>query len=187
MILQLSDRILAPSGEVRRLIEEGFRGVGKDAVEVHVVANRSRWNFSGRAWPELPRGRASSRETRYLVEISMPRRPSDEGFPYRWKYPRLKTAPRLVANSWEERLVALAAHEAYHVKQFRFGMRKSEVTAERWAGRALERYRARTLPTFPASSTSRSTTRGRWSEADAVRSSTGTRAARMSTSPETNA
>jgi hypothetical protein len=183
VILHLSDRIAAPSGEVRRLIEEGFRGIGKDGVEVHVVANRSRWNFSGRAWPEVPRGRATSTETRYLVEISMPRRPSDEGFPYRWKYPRLKTAPRLVANSWEERLVALAAHEAYHVKQFRFGMRKSEVTAERWAGRALERYRARALPAPPIS---RSTRTGRWSEADAVRSSPGTRAARMSTSPETN-
>jgi hypothetical protein len=183
VILHVSDRISSPHGEVRRLIEEGFGGVGKGAVEVHVVANRSRWNFSGRAWPELPRGRASSRETRYLVEVSMPKRPSEEGFPYRWKYPRLKTAPRLVANSWEERLVALAAHEAYHVKQFRLGMRKSEVAAERWAGRALERYRARARSPLP---TARSTTTGRWSDAEAVPASAGTRAARISSSPETN-
>ena len=142
MILRLSERIRVPHGEVRSLILEGFRGVGKDDVEIQVIANRSRWVFSGRAWPELPRGRATSARTKFLVEISMPRAPSAEGFPYRWKYPRLKTAPRLIAYSWQERLVALAAHEAYHVKQFRLGMRKSEVTAERWAGRALDRHRA---------------------------------------------
>jgi hypothetical protein len=143
VILRVSQRIAVPSGEIRRLVEEGFRGIGKDAVEVHVIPNRSRWVFHGRAWPDLPPGRASSARTRFLVEISMPRNPAPDGFPYRWKYPRLKTAPRLVAHTWEERLVALAAHEAYHVKQFRFGMRKSEVTAERWAGRALDRFRAR--------------------------------------------
>jgi len=178
VILRVSDRVVVPAEELRALIEEGFRGVGKGDVEVQVVPNRSRWVFSGRAWPELPARRATSERTEYLVEISMPRRPSEEGFPYRWKYPRLKTAPRLVAETWQERLVALAAHEAYHVRQFRLGMRKSEVAAERWAARALERYRARQAVR------SISTTTGRWSEARAVVGSDGTRAARTARSRE---
>jgi hypothetical protein len=176
VILYVSPRISVPAEELNRLVQEGFRGVGKDDVEVQVVANRSRWIFSGRAWPELPLRRASSPRTRFLVEISMPRRPSEAGFPYRWKYPRLKTAPRLEARTWQERLVALAAHEAYHVRQFRLGMRKSEVAAERWAGRALERFRA------AQAGSAISTTTGRWSEARAISGSNGTRAETTSSS-----
>jgi len=176
VILRIGPRVTVPEEELRTLIREGFRGVGKDDVEVHVVGNRSRWTFSGRAWPELPTRRATSPKTRYLVEISMPRRPSAEGFPYRWKYPRLKTAPRLEAVNWEERLVALAGHEAYHVRQFRLGMRKSEVAAERWAARVLERFRA------GQRGREISTTTGRWSDAWAISSSNGTRAERTSRS-----
>ena len=43
---------------------------------------------------------------------------------------------------WRERLVALAAHEACHVRQFREGLRRSEVEAERWALRVLEAWRS---------------------------------------------
>ncbi|MFL5767564.1 MAG: hypothetical protein ACJ758_06935 [Actinomycetota bacterium] len=176
MILVISPRIAVPEEELHALIQEGFRGVGKDDVEVQVVANRSRWVFSGRAWPERPTRRVTSAKTRYLVEISMPRSPSAEGFPYRWRYPRLKTAPRLEAASWQERLVALSAHEAYHVRQFRLGMRKSEVTAERWAARALDRFRSGQL------GSDISTTTGRWSDARAMSSSNGTRAVRSARS-----
>ncbi|MFL5736505.1 MAG: hypothetical protein ACJ76P_04125 [Actinomycetota bacterium] len=176
MILRVSPRIAVREEDLRALLQEGFRGVGKDDVEVQVVANRSRWIFSGKAWPELPARRATSARTRYLVEISMPRKPSGDGFPYRWKYPRLKTAPRLEAWNWQERLVALAAHEAYHVRQFRLGMRKSEVAAERWAGRSLERFRA------AQRGREISTTTGRWSEARAMSSSNGTRTERISRS-----
>jgi hypothetical protein len=72
----------------------------------------------------------------------MPARPSTDGYPLQWKYPRLKTAPVFTAHDWRDQLLAVAAHEAYHVKQFRNGMRRSEVAAERWAFRALERTRA---------------------------------------------
>ena len=170
MILLISPRVAVPLEEVRSLVREGFRGVGKADVEVQIVANRSRWVFSGKAWPELPVRRASSPRTRFLVEISMPRKPSADGFPYCWKYPRLKTAPRLEARTWQERLVALAAHEAYHVRQFRLGMRKSEVAAERWAGRALDRFRA------AQDGRAISTTNGRWSDARSISGSNGTRA-----------
>lgn len=141
MRVLISDQVRADHEEVRGIISDGFHGISRADVEVHVSANRSRWIFTGRAWPELPPGRATNTETKFLVQIMMPRRPVASGFPYVWKYPRLKTAPELVAHTWQERLLAVAAHEAYHVKQFRFGMRRSEVTAERWAGRALERLR----------------------------------------------
>jgi hypothetical protein len=154
MILRLTERLRVPPEEVRDLILEGFHGVGKQGVEVHVVANRSRWVFSGKAWPEPPKRRVTSAGTEFLVEISMPRAPAAEGFPYRWRYTGLKTAPRLIAFTWQERLVALAAHEAYHVKQFRLGMRKSEVAAERWAVRALERHRELAVPSMARSATS---------------------------------
>jgi hypothetical protein len=37
--------------------------------------------------------------------------------------------------------VALVAHEAYHTRQFREGLRRSEVQAERWAAQILESWR----------------------------------------------
>jgi hypothetical protein len=127
---------------LRGLISEGFKGIGRADVEVHVVPNRSRFAISGRAWPDLPPGRARAGTTRFLVQIEMPRKPSAAGYPFVWRYPNRKTAPDLMARDWRERLLAVAAHEAYHVKQFRHGMRRSEVTAERWAQRTLDRYRA---------------------------------------------
>ncbi len=141
MRIVVSELITADHQEVRGLIHEGFHGVGKDAVEVHVVTNGSRFAISGRAWPELPKSRPVAPGTHYLVQIEMPRRPSGKGYPFVWRYPRLKTPPELRARDWRERLLAVAAHEAYHVKQFRSGMRRSEVTAERWAERMLADYR----------------------------------------------
>ena len=40
-----------------------------------------------------------------------------------------------------ERLLALAAHEACHVRQFRDGSRRSEIQAERFALATLEAWR----------------------------------------------
>jgi hypothetical protein len=145
MKILIAERIRADHEEVEGIVTDGFHGIGRDNVEVHVAANRSRFVFTGKAWPEPPLGRATDPGTRFLVQIVMPQRPSRTGFPYVWKYPRLKTAPELVANCWQERLLAVAAHEAYHVKQFRMQMRRSEITAERWAGRALERLRAQEI------------------------------------------
>ncbi len=137
----ISEAIAADHEELRGLVGEGFRGIGREGVEVHIVPNRSRWAISGRAWPELPVRRARSQLTRYLVQIEMPRKPSAAGYPFSWRYPKRKTAPEMTASDWRERLLAVAAHEAYHVKQFRSGMRRSEVTAERWAVKVLTRYR----------------------------------------------
>ena len=105
------------------------------------MATRSPQRFTGRAWSEPPKRRPRAPETRWLVEIVMPSRPPTDGYPLEWRYPGLKTAPAFVARDWRDLLFAVAAHEAYHVKQFRMGKRRSEIAAERWAHRALTRAR----------------------------------------------
>lgn len=142
MHIVVANAVKADHEEVRGLVTEAFSGIGKDGVEVWVVATRSPDRFTGKAWPQVPRNRSVEPDTHYLVELVMPGRPPASGYPFEWRYPKLKTAPPIVVNDWRERLFALAAHEAYHVKQFRQGMRRSEVTAERWALKALHRMRA---------------------------------------------
>ncbi len=142
MLVVISHLIRADHEEVEGLVREAFRGIGKEGVEVQVAATRSPTRFTGKAWPEPPGRRATDAETRWLVEIVMPARPPADGYPLQWRYPRLKTAPTFTARDWRERVFTVAAHEAYHVKQFRMGMRRSEVAAELWAFKALERMRA---------------------------------------------
>lgn len=141
MLIVISKLVRADHEEVGGVIREGFRGIGKDGVEVQVLATRSPQRFAGRAWVEPPRRRSRAPETRWLVEIVMPARPPEDGYPLEWRYPHLKTAPTFVAQNWRDQLFAVAAHEAYHIKQFRMGKRRSEIAAERWAHRALERTR----------------------------------------------
>jgi hypothetical protein len=52
-----------------------------------------------------------------------------------------KRAPLIEVHDWREALVVVASHEARHVHQFRHGKPRSEVDAERFAAKALERYR----------------------------------------------
>lgn len=146
MLVTISHLIRADHEEIEGLINEAFRGIGKEQVEVQVVATRSAHRFTGKAWAEPPARRPRSAETRWLVELVMPARPTPDGYPLEWRYPRLKTAPVFLANDWRDQLFAVAAHEAYHVKQFRMGMRRSEVAAERWAHKALERSRLLSRP-----------------------------------------
>ena len=72
----------------------------------------------------------------------------NRAYPRTYRYPRLKTAPWITVSDWQERFVALVAHEAFHTRQFREGLRRSEVQAERWAARILESWRE-TRPVVP--------------------------------------
>ena len=51
-------------------------------------------------------------------------------------------SPLLKLADWREALVAVAAHEAWHIHQFRYGLRRVEAHCEGVAAHALERYRA---------------------------------------------
>jgi hypothetical protein len=53
-----------------------------------------------------------------------------------------KRSPLIVVNDWREALVAVAAHEARHIHQHRRKKPLSEVDCERFAAKALARYRA---------------------------------------------
>jgi hypothetical protein len=81
---------------------------------------------------------------RYLVRLDLPSVFRNRGYPLTYRYRGLRTAPWITVRNWRERLVALAAHEAYHTHQFRHAMRRSEVQAERWAVGILESWRTAT-------------------------------------------
>lgn len=51
------------------------------------------------------------------------------------------TSPPIYMENWMEALVAISAHEAKHIYQFRHGKCLSEVKAERHAAKRLEAYR----------------------------------------------
>ncbi len=137
--------ITADHEEIRRLVAEAFAGLeGADVVVEVVRARHSRLSFTGLAFWELPptaRRRLPS-EVRYLVRLRLPSAIRNRSYPKTYRYRDRTTAPWITVEDWRERLVALAAHEACHVRQFREGLRRSEVEAERWALRVLDAWRS---------------------------------------------
>ncbi len=129
-------------GELAGLIREAFSGIEADGVEVHVERARNSWeSFTGRAYSGRPRRPRSHPETRYLVRLKVPGYLRNRAYPRTYRYPGLVTAPWITVRDWRERFVALVAHEAFHTRQFREGLRRSEVQAERWAAQALQTWR----------------------------------------------
>jgi hypothetical protein len=139
--------IRADGGELRRLIDDGFEGVDPDRVEVRVDRARgARESFTGRAHGRRPPRLASRADTAFLVQLRIPATLRNRAYPKTYRYPRRATAPAITVRDWRERLLALAAHEAWHVHQFRHGLPRSEVAAERWALRTLQAWRDRGRP-----------------------------------------
>lgn len=111
------------------------------------VDDRLAERMSACAYYSLPSIARLSPGSRYLVTMRLPRDLEGLPYPQQLQYRRagvaMATAPVVQVRSWLEELVHLAAHEARHIAQFRLGLPKSEVDAERWAARAVERYRVR--------------------------------------------
>lgn len=155
MRLRLSEEIRADHAEIRRLVAEGFDGVEHHDVDVEVVrAREARLSFTGLAFWELPPAavRRGTAGVRFLVRLRLPATIRNRAYPKTYRYRGRKTAPWITVGDWRERLLALAAHEACHVRQFRHGLRRSEVEAERWAAARLEAWRAgesESAPTGP--------------------------------------
>jgi hypothetical protein len=142
--VRVRPEIRADHDDVRRLVVDGFHGVGEQGVEVVVERARStRESFTGRAYFVLPSRPEPHPDTKYLVKLKIPGTPRNRAYPKTYRYWNRTTAPWITVGDWRERLVALAAHEACHVRQFRGGLRRSEVEAERWAARILDAWRAR--------------------------------------------
>lgn len=104
-----------------------------------VVTNR----LLNTEFPDIRLARVSA-GTRYLVTMRLPRSLDALAYPQQLQYRRagvvMATAPVVQVRTWLEELVHLAAHEARHVAQFRHNLRKSEIDAELWAARAVERF-----------------------------------------------
>lgn len=62
-------------------------------------------------------------------------------YPHKHKYYNRKTAPPYILNSWQEQVVALAAHEGRHIWQFMNVPRASEIDAEYYTIERLKHYR----------------------------------------------
>ncbi|HJP65976.1 MAG TPA: hypothetical protein VKA30_06710 [Actinomycetota bacterium] len=147
MLIRVSDHIRGDHAELRALVRDAFEGVDPRGVEIHIEpARHSGESFTGLAYFSLPSRSRLEPGTEYLVRLRLPRALRNRAYPRTYRYPRLKTAPWITVRDWRERLVALAAHEACHVRQFREGIRRSEVQAERWALRLLHEWRASTVP-----------------------------------------
>jgi hypothetical protein len=143
VLIRISQQIAADHNELRRLVHQAFDGVDPAGVEVHIdPIRRPSDSFTGLAYFRLPSRPRLQPGTEYLVKLRLPRALRNRAYPKTYRYPRLKTAPWITVGDWRERLVALAAHEACHVRQFRSGVRRSEVQAERWALRILGSWRA---------------------------------------------
>jgi hypothetical protein len=143
--LRISDEIRGDHAEIARLIREAFVGIEHADVQVEVVgARHSGLSFTGVAFWELPPSRKRALPgIRYLIRLRLPATLRNRAYPKTYQYRGRTTAPWITVGDWGERLLALAAHEACHIRQFRLGLRRSEVEAERWAASALEARRAR--------------------------------------------
>jgi hypothetical protein len=131
--------------EVRELVQFATQGVDMSRVCVNVKGGRG---LSARAYDGVPSISNAPRRARYLVTIKVgngvrfPVGPlnrngkgPDEVGP-RNRYPFFTYA------DWREWLVSAAAHEAWHIHQYRHGTRRSEVDCERFSEKALNRYRS---------------------------------------------
>jgi hypothetical protein len=140
VLIRVSQDIRTDHDELRRLVRWAFDGVDVSAVEVHLESlRRPRESFTGLAYFQLPTRPRTEPGTSYLVRLRLPRALRNRDYPKTYRYPGRRTAPWITVGDWRERLLALAAHEACHIWQFRGGHRRSEIQAERWAaGRLLE-------------------------------------------------
>ncbi|MDP9341533.1 MAG: hypothetical protein M3Q23_05375 [Actinomycetota bacterium] len=139
MQLRIDPSIRADHGELRQFVVAGFEGV--DATGVVVLVERARGrqdSFTGRAYGQPLRSMRRWPGVRFVVRLRIPATLRNRGYPMTHRYRGRKTAPWITVSTWRERLVALAAHEACHVRQFREGTRRSEVEAERWALAVLQ-------------------------------------------------
>jgi len=142
VLIAVSEEIRANHVLLRSIVSEGFGGLAADDVEVCVEPPRDRGlAFCGRAYAEPPARWRTTERTRYIVRLFVPRRLVARGYPRTYRYRDRSTAPWITVQDWRERLLALAAHEACHIRQFRDGSRRSEIQAERFALQTLTAWR----------------------------------------------
>lgn len=126
--------------EIRKIVTSGFKGTNDSGVEIHVKAKRQgSTDFTGYAYRGVPGIANVAKTTRWLVTLTIPRELDAISYPRTWKYPGLKTAPEFHLCCWQSDLFHLASHEAGHVRQFQNRRSCSEIKAEKWAARCMEK------------------------------------------------
>ena len=101
------------------------------------VKNARGYACAGSAYDGVPAISNAPPSSDYLVTIRLG---PPEAFPAALVHRR--RSPRIEVASWREGLVAVAAHEAKHIEQYRRGDPRSEVACECFAADILQRYRA---------------------------------------------
>lgn len=133
--------------EVKRLVAFATRGVNMTRVCVNVKGSAQR-RWAGRAYGYIPSYSNAPRTAKYLISLRFGEWTGPiPDHDYHGRSPEQKPDSRfpfLRFDTWQEMIIGLAAHEAQHVHQFRHGKRRSEVRCERFAARALARWREET-------------------------------------------
>jgi hypothetical protein len=103
-----------------------------------IAVDRTRHWVTGRAYGGVPHPRAVPRGTAYVVSVKVPQIIPPGMLPADRTYHRARSAGAARIENPADDLVLVLAHELHHVEQFRHGLPRSEVAAER-AGQAALR------------------------------------------------
>jgi len=136
--MKITNRSSRPDKEVKQLIGFSVKRLRKILPKAHyqnlqITVTDTDRAYQGRAWDSL------RHEGYYRILIRIGKNFPVEHAGYRWKY---KTAPEYTMDTWQESLVVVAAHEAYHIIQFHKKDKRSEIKAEKFAVKVVERYRS---------------------------------------------
>jgi hypothetical protein len=133
MVVQNTSRY--PTDEVERLVRFATGDLDMRRVCVN-VKNSHRYAYGGYAYLGVPEISNAPTSSEYLVTLRL-------GAPDRFPFtpPRRRGSPPLQLGCWREALVAVAAHEAWHIQQYRQELPRSEVACERFEAVVLERFR----------------------------------------------
>lgn len=129
-----------PDPEVAELVEYAVRDVDMRDVFVrlrNIRDTRRRGPYRGRAYRSVPRISSAPAAAAYLVTLHL-------GPPRMFPLPPhrpTRRSPELDIATWQEALVAVAAHEAAHVEQYRRQLPVSEVACNVHAARVLAAFR----------------------------------------------
>jgi len=136
MILRNTSRY--PDSEVRDLVKFACKGFNDKRVCIN-VKNCNTSIYRGRAYGGVPYISNAPKSSKYLVVIRIG---SPDRFPTQGNG-GYKRVPDFEIKDWKEALVAIVAHELTHIKQYRYGKRRSEVKCEMAEIKKLQEYRNR--------------------------------------------
>jgi hypothetical protein len=130
-----------PSDDVLRLVLFATANVDMRRVCVN-VKNSHRYACGGYAYLGVPEISNAPPSSEFLITIRLG---AAQRFPTQLPHTK-RSGPRRLS-CWREGLVAIAAHEAKHIEQYRHDRPRSEVECERFEAEVLDRYRVSDLVT----------------------------------------